>query len=83
MVHDRKKTQKSGLTGSRKDRPNLFDILDEMHACCRTIATVAALLETSRSELLHRQVVPDAGTLIVDAVHELKALLETLEKKPR
>ncbi len=82
MVHDRKKTLKKGLDASlQKRRPNLFDILDEMHACCRTIATVAALLETSRSELLHRQVVPDAGTLIADTVRELKALLKTLENK--
>jgi hypothetical protein len=59
----------------------LLDILDEMRDCCRTITTVAALLETSRNEFLHPQVVPDAGTLIADAVCELKALIETVRKK--
>jgi len=83
MVHDRKKTRKSGLTGSRQDRPGLFDLLDEMHGCCRTIAVVAALLEASDGEFLSPQAVPDAGTLIADAVREVEALLKILEEKER
>ena len=87
MVQRRKKTQKTSLTPSRKTQrqpasaPDLFDVLDEMHHCCRTITTVAALLETSHSEFLHPQVVPDAGTLIADAAGQLKALIKAL--KPR
>jgi hypothetical protein len=81
MVHDRKKTRKSGLTGSGASVP--LAVLDEMRDCCRTISTVAALLETADAEFLHPQVVPDAGTLIADTVRELKALLKTLEQKPR
>jgi len=61
----------------------VFDVLDEMHGCCRTIATVAALLEVGNSEFLNPEAVRDAGTLIADAVRELKALMETFAKKSR
>ena len=73
---------KNDLTASRKNRrqpantPELFDILDDMHDCCRIIATVAGLLEASDGEFLSPKVVPDAGTLIADAARELKIIGE-------
>ena len=87
MSSTNKKSLKRGLTPSRKNRrqpantPELFDILDDMHDCCRIIATVAGLLEASDGEFLSPKVVPDAGTLIADAARELKSLVNTIPKK--
>jgi hypothetical protein len=81
------KTSSSRLTPPRKNRrqpastPELFDILDDVHDCCQTIATVAALLEASDDEILRPQAVSDAGTLIADAARELKSLVNTIPKK--
>ncbi len=89
MVQRRKKTLKTNLTPSRKNQRQpastleLFDILDDMHDCCRIITTVAGLLEASDSEFLSPKVVPDAGTLIADAARELKSLVNTIPKKTR
>jgi hypothetical protein len=84
MSSTNKKSLKRGLTPSRKKarRPakfDLLDILDDMHACCRTIATVAGLLEAG-NEFLQPEVVRNAGSLIADAERELKALLKTVWK---
>lgn len=81
MVRGHKKTLEKELdASSQKRRAEMPGFLDEMHDYCRTIATVAALLEASRSEFLHPQVVPDAGTLIADTVREVEALLKILEE---
>ena len=81
------KTSSSRLTPSRKNRrqpastPELFDILDDMHDCCQTIATVAALLEASDDEILRPQAVSDAGTLLLRELVALRALLEKVWKE--
>ncbi len=83
MVHDRKKTRKSGLTGSRKDRPGLtIDLRDQLDVRVRKIQAVACLLGACREEALLSGAIEDAGMLIGDEVRGIKALLDRAETLP-
>jgi hypothetical protein len=84
MSSTNKKSLKRGLTASRKKARrtggrDAFETFDALNDCCRTIATVAALLEVG-NEFAQPEVVHNAGSLIADAERELKALLETVQK---
>ncbi|MGA2747604.1 MAG: hypothetical protein ABSG59_02425 [Verrucomicrobiota bacterium] len=85
MVPKPEKSSEKSLTGSRKTRrkAKAFDALDALDAVnehCRTITTLAALLEAS-GECLAPEVAADAGSLIAEEAWQLKALLKTAWKK--
>ena len=88
MVQRRKKTLKTNLTPSRKNRRHQLrqarrlDVLDEISTRCQRAITLAELLEAcgrcAGAEPLAASVVTGAGKLILVEVRAMEELLKTI-----